>query len=239
MIKLTYEDMKQKCYYIKCETQEQFNKVLDWIKLCYPEELTIQKRKLWERFKRNATIGVTKKDVISFGQGMDYPFILYFEDIELMKPNTYNEIKAKFNLEKLRGKKVVVNCRTKEQFLNYKEFIYHIGCPIDYFNSWLDFKENTCILLNANSSWTYDEIDWYKESGCKVISYEEALLKEDKIEDMACDKISFTKEQLKKFYLEAYNAGGLSKIVCGGLSNKDINNLDDRSWMEALIKAYN
>jgi len=181
MKKITYEEMKQKGYFIKCKTKEQVNKVLDWIQLYHTEDLKFQKRKLWDKVKWNTTIGVTKDGIVSLGCGFRYLSILQFEDIELMKPNTYNEIKDKFDLERLRGKKVVVNCVTKEQFLNYKEFIYYIGCPIEYFNSWLDYKENTCIALNANLTWTYDEIDWYKESGYKVITYEEAMLKEDKL----------------------------------------------------------
>jgi len=142
MKKLTYEEMKQKCYYIKCETQEQFGKVLDWIQLCHPDDLGIQKRKLWERFKNDATVGVTKKDVVSFGCGLRHPFILYFEDIEFVEP---------------------------------------------------------------------------------------------KVED----KISLTVEQLKRFYLEAYKEGETAKLVCGKMSSKSLNSLEDKDWMTTLVKALN
>jgi len=53
------------------------------------------------------------------------------------------------------------------------------------------------------------------------------------------DKISLTVEQLKRFYLEAYKEGETAKLVCGKMSSKSLNSLEDKDWMTTLIKALN
>jgi len=158
-----------------------------------------------------------------------------------MKEEIEREI-VKFDLERLRGKEVVVNCRTKEQARSFINWVNSLEVDIYSYNIWHKYKEYTCLYLTSDLLWSYGKKTCFEGKNYEIISYKEALITESNKEPNSSkdeDKISFTKEQLKKFYLEAYNAGGLSKIVCGGLSNKDINNLDDRSWREALIKAYN
>ena len=153
-----------------------------------------------------------------------------------------NKEKVKFDLKRLKGKRVTVNCKTEEQFQNFINWVNSLEDNNFKDNYWDDYKEETCLRLSTGLYWGFGNKYFYKEEGYEIISYEESLLTQPNKEtkpDKDGDKIPLTVEQLKKFYLEAYNAGGLSKIVCGELSDKDINNLDDRSWMEALIKAYN
>lgn len=86
------------------------------------------------------------------------------------------EIKQ-FDLERLRGKAVAVNCKTEEQAQDFVNWVYSLG--VDECNRpfWENYKENSCYILTKNSIWSFESIEYYETLKYKVISYEEALLK--------------------------------------------------------------
>ena len=82
-----------------------------------------------------------------------------------------------FNLERLRGKKVVVNCKTKEQFEEYIKWVSSLNDLSSISNLWKDYREDSCLSLSDNLFWNNFDKCYCKRSGYQIISYEEALLK--------------------------------------------------------------
>jgi len=100
-----------------------------------------------------------------------------------MKEEIEREIEKeliKFNLERLKGKKVAVNCKTEEQFQDFVDWVKSLGKDLDNDNEWEDYKEDTCLRLCSNLTWDYYDIKGLRKIGYEIISYEEALLKESK-----------------------------------------------------------
>ena len=146
---------------------------------------------------------------------------------------------VEFDLERLRGKKVVVNCKTWEHVQNFVNWAYNLNKSNGKHNYYNNYKEDTCFRLDNSLSWKYGDKGRFGKDGYEIISYGEALLKEEKSDDVKEDKISLTVEQLKRFYLEAYKEGETAKLVCGKMSSKSLNSLEDKDWMTTLIKALN
>ena len=55
---------------------------------------------------------------------------------------------------------------------------------------------------------------------------------------MESDKLCFTREQLARFYSQAYTEGRNAKLVCGGLSKLTEENISIGTTAKALNKAY-
>ena len=87
---------------------------------------------------------------------------------------------TKFNLEILKGKKVVVHCKTKEQFQNFIDWVLSLGKDSSKDNYWEYARENSCLRLNPSLHWRYGSKNSYEAKDYKIISYEEALLKDIK-----------------------------------------------------------
>jgi len=87
---------------------------------------------------------------------------------------------VKFDLKRLKGKKVVVNCRTEEQFQNYANWVSSLKDSNTKNNYWEEDRENSCLELSSELCWSYCNTEWYEELDYEIISYEEALLKEPK-----------------------------------------------------------
>jgi len=81
----------------------------------------------------------------------------------------------KFNLEKLRGKKVAVNCVTEEQAQNFVNWVNSLGEDLYDITRWKYYKEDTCYCLERNLYWDKDSKDSFENQGYEVISYEDAL----------------------------------------------------------------
>ena len=149
---------------------------------------------------------------------------------------------VQFDLEGLKGKKFAVNCTTEGQLQHFIEWAYDFdlyASSIAY--SWGDYGVDTCVSLSSELSCSYCNKDWFSNKGYKVISYEEAILKEETNENASVeekeDKISLTVEQLKRFYLESYKEGYNARLVCVGLGKKSLYSLEDSEWALALVKA--
>jgi len=87
---------------------------------------------------------------------------------------------VKFDLERLKGKKVVVNCVTKEQAKSFIDWVISLGVDSDEGRYWEEHKEDSCLQLTSDLIWNYANKNTYKDLGHEIISYEEALLKEYK-----------------------------------------------------------
>jgi len=84
---------------------------------------------------------------------------------------------VKFDLERLRGKKVAVNCRTEEQFQNFVDWVKSLEIDKDNYNLWYKNKKHSCLCLDSDLYWRYESEASFKELDYEIISYEEALLK--------------------------------------------------------------
>ena len=98
-----------------------------------------------------------------------------------MKKEIEKEI-IKFDLKRLKGKKVVVNCRTKEQFGSFVNWANSLGVDFGKHNHWEKYKEDSCLMITLDLLWTYGNIELFEKEDYEIISYEEALLKESKEE---------------------------------------------------------
>jgi len=87
---------------------------------------------------------------------------------------------VKFNLERLKGEKVAVNCKTKEQFQNFINWVNSLKNSNSKSNCWREYQEDSCVRVNLDLTWFYCGIYYFKNRGYEIISYEEALLKEPK-----------------------------------------------------------
>jgi len=96
-----------------------------------------------------------------------------------MKKEIEKEI-IKFDLKRLKGKKVVVNCRTKEQFGSFVNWANSLGVDFGKHNHWEKYKEDSCLMITLDLLWTYGNIELFEKEDYEIISYEEALLKESK-----------------------------------------------------------
>ena len=132
-----------------------------------------------------------------------------------MKKEELNKEVIKFNLEKLRGKKVAVHCVTEEQFKNFVNWVNSLGEALYRDNYWEHYGEGSCLTLWSNLSWGYDDKYFYKEEGYEIISYEEALLKESKIEpknSIEEEKMKTNKEEEKEVEFNLEKLRG--KYIC-------------------------
>ena len=100
----------------------------------------------------------------------------------------------KFDLERLKGKKVAVNCRTEEQFQNFVDWANSLETDSGKHNHWGNYKEDSCLILKSDLLWAYGNIEWFEIEGYEVISYEEALLKELKENNKTTKLSDFLKE---------------------------------------------
>jgi len=85
---------------------------------------------------------------------------------------------VKFDLERLKGREVAVNCKTKEQFQNFIDWVKSLGIDLDTNNYWETHKVESCLQLDLDLTWWYYGKECYEKEGYEIISYEEALLKE-------------------------------------------------------------
>ena len=101
----------------------------------------------------------------------------------------------KFNLEKLRGKKVVVNCTTEEQAQTFVNWVVSLGVDTLLTPYWEDYKEDSCYGIAQELYWLKDFKKGAKQDEYEVISYEDALDKElgenmkDKIKEEFIEKV--------------------------------------------------
>ena len=128
----------------------------------------------------------------------------------------------KFNIGRLRGKDVVVNCVTEEQAQNFINWVVSLGEDIDS-PYWETHKEDTCYCLHCNL-WVFNSKDSFEEQGYEVISYEEAL--EDNEEDSS---IKNTVEELEQKDKKINN---LHKM----LTKKDIKIENQAKELSVLLK---
>jgi len=87
---------------------------------------------------------------------------------------------VKFDLERLKGEQVVVNCITKEQFQNFVDWVNSLKDGNSKNNHWDMYGENSCTRLSSDLYWSYTSNQHYKNIDYEIISYKEALLKKHK-----------------------------------------------------------
>lgn len=113
--------------------------------------------------------------------------------------------KVVFDLELLRGKDIAVHCETLEQAQNFVEWVYSLENSINRDTNWETYNNLTCYNLEEDCTRSYCDKHWYLEHGCKVISYEEALLKPKQIETKGEDSMKL-EEMIK--VMEHFKNGG-------------------------------
>ena len=84
----------------------------------------------------------------------------------------------KFNLKKLRGKKIAVNCRIEEQAKNFVDWVVSLGVDDTLNPYWNTPIGDTCYKLTKELYWYGVSEESVKNLGYGVISYEDALLKD-------------------------------------------------------------
>jgi len=109
---------------------------------------------------------------------------------------------VEFDLEKLKGKEVVVNCETREQANNFVKWVCSLGVDDESYSHWEDYMESTCYKLQDDLMWDMYDLDSCKYHGYKVISYEEALLKENKMEDKNKNSTESTEVKIKDEFIK-------------------------------------
>lgn len=87
----------------------------------------------------------------------------------------YKEIK--FNIELLKDKKVVINCKTEDEAIQFIKFIDKLkGCK-SAVNQWWISEEFSCYKLDKNNSWVCCDIAFYKRRDFKILSFDEVLIR--------------------------------------------------------------
>jgi len=125
-----------------------------------------------------------------------------------------------FDLERLKGKKVAVNCKTEEQAQDFVNWVNSLGVALTKETFWKDYKENSCYILRNTLSWEYCYKEYYKDRSYEIISYEEALLKESKDElPKQNSKPTIREEFIQKVQTEQTEKIG---VICSTLEELEI-----------------
>ncbi|WP_420480253.1 hypothetical protein [Brevundimonas sp. FT23028] len=134
----------------------------------------------------------------------------------------------KFDLERLKGKKVVVNCKTEEQAQAFINWVASLGKEKPYNNRWLEHQEDTCCYLNSDLTCQYLPKEWFRKYRYEIISFKEALLKEDKKQNKKDKKISKLNKENKEIKEKLTNANQAVKVLVntGEKLNKYIETLE-------------
>lgn len=103
----------------------------------------------------------------------------------------------KFNLEKLRGKRIVVNLTTKKEVKAFVKWAVSLGISKISTSYWGDYKENTCFEIDNELVAWYADKEYFEEKGYKIISFEEALeSKKDKETKLVLKKAELGKNEV-------------------------------------------
>ena len=95
---------------------------------------------------------------------------------------------VQFDLERLKGNKVAVNCKTEAEAQNFVSWVNSLGKDLYNITRWIYYKENTWYCLKGNLHWDKDSKSSFEEVGYEIISYEEALAKEPLSDELQKDK---------------------------------------------------
>lgn len=87
----------------------------------------------------------------------------------------------KFNIDLLKDKKVVINCRTQDEAIQFINYIDELVGSKSECNQWWIHEKFTCYSLNKNNSWSSCDIRFYKSAGYKILSFDEVLVKDDEL----------------------------------------------------------
>ena len=132
-----------------------------------------------------------------------------------------------FDLERLKGKKVAVNCKTEEQAQDFVNWVNSLGRETHPYPSWYIYGQLSCYILEKNLIWGRASKENYQKSGYEIISYEEALLKEPKkqvkLTSNPKKKPTIRKEFIKKVQTEKIG------VICTTLEELEI-------WYDFLDK---
>ena len=80
---------------------------------------------------------------------------------------------VQFDLERLRGKRVAVKCRTKKQIKSFAKWVNSFG----YDDSKLSYtKRHNFLVISSDLICEYFTAIWLLDKEYEIITYEEALL---------------------------------------------------------------
>ena len=102
-----------------------------------------------------------------------------------------------FNYDLITQPKTVVHCRTEEQAKELLRFMYDKGmewCSGKSLNEtkYDKYTTNTCYNFNSGSYNEFSPTAYYSDNGYNILSYEEALLKENTMQFKVNDEITYT-----------------------------------------------
>lgn len=130
--------------------------------------------------------------------------------------------------EFLKGKDIVVNCKTEEEAKEFLEILdgdgieWVTGNELITKNNWGEYKEHTCYRIDDDKRMTYATCNYYREDGKQIITFTE-LKKKIKEENM-----EFAKKDLKSGMVVELKNGSKrliiecdEELICVEISNAD------------------
>ena len=127
----------------------------------------------------------------------------------------------KFNKELIMQDSTVVHCRTEEQANQLLEWADSIGLKwitgnsYKNYTNYISYHEQTCYYLYEG---TYTDLEFYKEKGYKILSFEEAIIKEDKVKPTIPEAVKLMCEGkilVDKDGFEYYYSSQVNSFMCG------------------------
>lgn len=149
-----------------------------------------------------------------------------------------------FDLERLKGKAVAVNCKTEEQAQDFINWVNSLGVSAEKETNWYQFETNCCYILTENLLWACSYKAFYQNYGYEIISYEEALLKEPKDKVIPNLKPTVREEFIQKVQTEKIG------IICSTLEelevcydffdenmDKNLKRRDKTQWLRSIERG--
>ena len=83
-----------------------------------------------------------------------------------------------FNLKKLRGKNIAINCISREEARAFITWVNNLGKDNEKQTFWSEYGEDSCYILTSSLLWKFDCKETTINEGFNIINYEDALLKQ-------------------------------------------------------------
>ena len=195
LVQFDLEKLRGKKVAVHCETEERAKIFINWVN-SLGEDLYDTTH--WNKKRENTCYRLAENlcwdgDSKSSLEEQGYEIVSYEEALLKESKNEPKNNKeeaelVKFDLEKLRGKIVGVNCVTEEQAQTFVNWVVSLGVEYHDLAHWESHKEDTCYALEDNLRWRF-----VRNGGrYKIISYEEALTKESllKVSEEKDEKIN-------------------------------------------------